>query len=94
MYGAVLQKKGAILDELLADWYDGRKKSLYCAAVYLLDLESLRGTVEQVGNCVPGDADRKERASRMAAALQEAAGARNISEKPRNKPKPTLGDRL
>ena len=93
-YVAELEKKRAILDELLAEWNDGRKKSLYCAAIYLLDLESLRGTVEQVGNCVSGDADRKERASRMAAALQEAAGARNISLKLRKKPKQRQGERV
>ena len=60
-YVAEPEKKRAILDSLLAEWNDGRKKSLYCAAAYLLDLDSLRGTVERVSACVRGDTDLKQK---------------------------------
>ena len=86
-YVAELEKKRAILDTLLAEWNDGRKKSLYCAAAYLLDLDSLRGTVEQVRACVRGETNLKERAAQMAAALQRAAEEGGISLKLRKKPK-------
>ena len=34
-----LRAKRIILDKLLADYNDGRRKTFYCAAVYLLPLE-------------------------------------------------------
>ena len=92
-YVAELEKKRAILDSMLAEWNDGRKKSLYCAAAYLLDLDSLRGTVERVSACVRGDTDLKERAARMAGALRAAAEARGISLKLNKGPKQKQGER-
>ena len=40
-YRAELDEKRRILDELLHHFNDGRKKSLFCLAVYLLDLQDL-----------------------------------------------------
>ena len=45
-----LRQKRAVLDELLAGWNDGRRKSLYCAAAYLLEPEALRRVMETLAS--------------------------------------------
>ena len=42
----LLRQKRAVLDQLLADWNDGRRKTLYCAAAYLLEPQALRRVME------------------------------------------------
>lgn len=37
-----------MLDELLEGYNDGRRKSLFCAAAYLLELPALRGVLERL----------------------------------------------
>lgn len=86
-YVGALEEKRAVLDQLLADWNDGRKKTLYTTAAYLLELEDLRGAVSQARAQVSQEAPLKERATAMAAALQETAARRGISLKLRKKPK-------
>lgn len=86
-YTAELEEKRAILDYLLEHWNDGRRKGLYLTAVYLLELEELRGAVEGVRMETPGDEEQKARAAKMAAALQRAAAQRGISLKLNKKPK-------
>ena len=57
-------EKVAILNELLENYNDGRKKTLFCLAVNLLELDDLQKVVEQikeegVGLSVKEKADRK-----------------------------------
>lgn len=87
-YLAVLEEKRAILDALLADYNDGRRKIFFTTAVYLLPLEDLRavmaalnGQPELTGQPV------KERALAAVGMLQEAADRRNIRLKLNKKPK-------
>ena len=73
-YLAQLEEKGAILDALLAGYNDGRRKTLFHTAVYLLPLEDLRAVITSL-NSRPDLEDQpiKERAVAAVELLQEAA---------------------
>lgn len=79
---AELQQKRAILDELLAGWNDGRRKSLFCAAAYLLPLEALRRVTDALAarEALAG-APAKEKARAAAALLQAEAEQAGVSLK-------------
>lgn len=47
-YQAELEEKAAILQELLENYNDGRRKTFYMLAVYLLELQDLRNAMEQI----------------------------------------------
>lgn len=87
-YLAQLEGKRAILHELLDRYNDGRRKTLFNTAVYLLSLEDLRSVMADLGS-QPELEDRpiKERALAAVGLLQEAAGRRGISLKRNKKPK-------
>lgn len=85
---ARLEEKRAILEELLAHYNDGRRKTLFNTAVYLLPLEDLQfvmavldGRPELEGQPI------KERALAAVELLQAAADRRGISLKLNKKPK-------
>ena len=85
---AQLREKRAILDELLARYNDGRRKTLFNTAVYLLPLEDLRAVMAILGNRPElGERPVKERAVAVVGLLQEAADRRGISLKLNKKPK-------
>lgn len=69
---ALLRQKRAILDELLADWNDGRRKSLYCAAAYLLPPEALRRVMDALAARSDLSASPVKEKARAAAALLQA----------------------
>ena len=87
-YLAQLEEKRAILEKLLAYYNDGRRKTLFNTAVYLLPLEDLH-TVTAALNSRPELAEQsvKERALAAVELLQEAADRRGISLKLNQKPK-------
>ncbi len=87
-YLVQLVEKRAILDELLAHYNDGRRKTLFNTAVYLLPLEDLH-TVTAALNSRPELAEQsvKERALAAVGLLQEAADRRGISLKLNKKAK-------
>ncbi len=79
---ALLRQKRAVLDQLLADWNDGRRKSLYCAAAYLLEPQALRRVMEALAaQSELAAAPAKERAQAAAALLQTEADQAGISLK-------------
>ena len=87
-YLAQLEEKRAIVEELLTHYNDGRRKTLFNTAVYLLSLEDLRfvmaaldSRTELTGQTV------KERALAAVELLQNAADRRGISLKLNKKPK-------
>jgi hypothetical protein len=87
-YLAQLEEKRAILEELLAHYNDGRRKTLFNTAVYLLSPEELRFVMaaldsrpELTGQTV------KEQALAAVELLQNAADRRGISLKLNKKPK-------
>ncbi|WP_418717977.1 DUF3795 domain-containing protein [Candidatus Allofournierella merdipullorum] len=77
-----LRQKRAVLDQLLAGWNDGRRKSLYCAAAYLLEPEALRRVMEALASQSDlAAAPVKEKALAAAALLQAEADRAGISLK-------------
>ena len=64
-------EKRQILDRLLAEYNDGRKKTLFCLAVNLLPLEELRIVFEDGDLEIP----EKDRARQMENRLKEKSSA-------------------
>ncbi len=85
-YRQELDEKIGILKHLLAMYDDGRRKGFYCLAANLLDLQSLRGTVERVERIVAQTPmERKECVRLMVSTIEETAGKRNVSLRLRGK---------
>ena len=84
-YMSELREKAALLSKLLEGYNDGRRKSMFCTAAYLLPLPDLRETLQAL-RALPAQ-DAKERAASAAALLQTSAAARGISLKLVKKPK-------
>ena len=83
-----LEEKRAILDELLAHYNDGRRKTFFNTAVYLLPLEDLRSAMAALDSRPElSEQTVKERAVTAVGLLQDAADRRNISLKLNKKPK-------
>ena len=87
-YLTQLEEKRVILEELLTHYNDGRRKTLFSTAAYLLPLEDLR-TVAAALTSRPELAGQpiKERALAAVELLREAADRRGISLKLNKKPK-------
>ena len=87
-YLTQLEEKRAILEKLLAHYNDGRRKTLFNMATYLLPLEDLR-SVKAALDCRPELAKQsvKERSLAAVELLQEAADRLGISLKLNKKPK-------
>lgn len=83
-----LDEKRAILDKLLAHHNDGRRKTFFHTAVYLLPLEDLRAVMVALENS-PEQAGQstKERALAAVKLLQEVANLHDISLNLIKKPK-------
>lgn len=79
------REKAAILKELLENYNDGRKKTFFCLAVNLLELDDLRKVMGQIKEDAP-ELSVKEKAARMTGLFQEAAVQKGISIKLRKKP--------
>ena len=87
-YLAQLEEKRAILDALLADYNDGRRKTLFNTAVYLLPLEELRSVMAALASREElTEQSVKERALTAVELLQQAADRLSISLKLNKKPK-------
>lgn len=84
-YCRQLEDKMALLDYLLANYNDGRRKSLFCLAANLLEAEDLRQTVERIKERTQAEDTLKQRAALAAQLLTEQAGQRGISLKLRKK---------
>jgi len=84
-YLGQLEERRDILDRLLAGWNDGRRKSLYCLAAYLLELDGLRRGLEELE--AAAEVSVKEKALSAAALLRALAQAQGVSLKLNKKPK-------
>lgn len=87
-YLTQLEEKRGILEKLLAQYNDGRRKTLFNTAVYLLpleDLQSVTGTLSSRPELK--NQPIKERALAAVDLLQEAADRRDVSLKLNKKPK-------
>ena len=78
-----LHAKRAILDQLLTNYNDGRRKTFYCAAVYLLPLEDLQSVVAKLED--QPECSVKERAAVAVKLLQGAADGHGVCLKLKKK---------
>lgn len=79
-------EKARILDILLSGYNDGRKKTLFCVAVNLLDISELQAVLRQIEK--KGDMATltlKEKSAFVAGFLQDTAAQKNIDLKLRKK---------
>lgn len=83
---AQLEEKRAILDTLLAGYNDGRRKTLFTTAVYLLPLEELRNVMEALHQEL-SEQPVKERTKAAVELLQAAADRQGVSLKLNKQPK-------
>lgn len=84
LYSAEQQRKKVLLNHLLSAYNDGRKKTLFCVAVNLLELEDLENIISEL-NENTSDLTLKEKSAYAASLLQEAAKQNNIVLKLRKK---------
>ena len=78
-YLTQLEEKHAILEVLLSSYNDGRRKTLFHTAVYLLPLEDLRMILAELSSLPEMAAcSMLDRASAAAERLQKAANRRGI----------------
>lgn len=83
-YMAELNEKMQILARLLAGYNDGRRKSFYMTATYLLDLQDVRAVMSRL----PGeDVPLPERAAAAVKEFNEVARERGVELKLHKKPK-------
>lgn len=82
-YIGELRAKRAILDKLLANYNDGRRKTFYCAAVYLLPLEDLKNVVAKLED--QPECSVKERAAAAVKLLQGAVAGHGVCLKLKKK---------
>lgn len=83
-----LEEKCSILDKLLIRWNDGRRKTFFDTAVYLLPLEELRSVMDALEH-QPQLTEQpvKERASAAVALFQEVASRQGVNLKLNKKSK-------
>ena len=83
-----LEEKRSILAKLLDHWNDGRRKTFFDTAVYLLPLEELRSVMDALEH-QPQLAEQpvKERASAAVALFQEVADRQGVNLKLNKKSK-------
>ncbi len=86
-YRSELDEKISLLSILLDNYDDGRRKSLFCLAVNLLDLHSVRSIVERLADTTGTDDSLKSKAESAACLLNQAAEIRGVSLRLRKKSK-------
>lgn len=78
--------KREILNYLLANYNNGRRKTFFCIAVNLLDLPDIREILRQIGeNNELSEATEKERGLYAVKAFQDIADKKDIKLKLRKK---------
>ena len=84
-YQAELNEKMEILQTLLEHYNEGRRKSFFCIAVNLLDIQDVRDAMKQIEEKISQENTVKENAAIAAGIFQAMADKRNISLKLRKK---------
>ena len=82
-YNREQTEKRKILDQLLKNYNDGRRKTFFCTAVNLLELSSLQQAMEQLR--ASGELTMNERSQYAVNVLQKLAGEKKIELKLRKK---------
>lgn len=86
-----LERKREILEELLAGYNDGRKKTFYCTAVNLLPWEGLQAAMAELRSTAATFGTLSERAAAAERVFRERAAQQGISLSLRRKPKKPRG---
>ena len=84
LYSSEQQRKKVLLKNLLDTYNDGRKKTLFCVAVNLLELDDLENIVNELDKNT-SNFSLKEKSAYAANLLQETAKKKNIILKLRKK---------
>ena len=77
-YAAELNEKIGILEKLLKDYDDGRRKSFYCLAVNLLELMDVKTITEQIDDAVNDSMSIKEKAKTAVRLFEAMAEHRGV----------------
>lgn len=77
-YQAELKEKTEILQELLKNYNDGRKKTFFCTAVNLLELRDIKDVMKQITDEIKANDPIKEKAGIAVRLFQTMADKRNI----------------
>ena len=80
-YEAELNEKVSVLEDLLKCYDDGRKKSFFCTAVNLLDLQDIKTIMGQIDSEIEQDMSIKTKAAAAVRLFEEMAEKRDISLK-------------
>ena len=81
-YNAEQAEKANILEVLLSNYNDGRKKTLFCVAVNLLELQELQTVLREIDRKPDIEImTLKEKSAFVAGLLQDAAAIKNIDLK-------------
>jgi hypothetical protein len=80
-YKVELNKKISILEKLLIEYNDGRRKGFYCLAVNLVDLHDIIEVMERIEIEIAPDMLIKEKAAVAVKLFTEMADRRGISLK-------------
>ena len=86
-YEEELDTKIQILEELIKNYDDGRRKGFFCLAVNLLSFEDVRLVMEQINTAVGKDANLKEKVAISVHLFEEKANERGITLKLRKQAK-------
>jgi hypothetical protein len=78
-YNAEQAEKANILEVLLSNYNDGRKKTLFCVAVNLLELQTVLKEIDRKPDMET--LTLKEKSAFVAGLLQDAAATKNIDLK-------------
>ena len=80
-YAVELDNKIQILEELLTNYNDGRRKSFFCIAVNLLDLADIQSIMEQLKSEMRPEAAIKEKSVATVRLFQAVADEKGIDLK-------------
>ena len=78
-YKAILNEKVEILEGLLEEYDDGRRKSFYCIAINLLNLQDIKAVLEQLRIKSNPNESKKNKATLATGLFQSLADERGIS---------------
>lgn len=78
-YETELNEKVQMLKDLLKNYDDGRRKSFYCVAVNLLDLQDVKSVMGQVVNEITSEMPLKIKAAAVVRLFGEMAEIRGVS---------------
>ena len=84
LYSAEQHRKKVLLNHLLSTYNDGRKKTLFCVAVNLLELDELENIINELDENT-STFTLKEKAAHAAGLLQATANKKGIVLKLRKK---------